>query len=57
MARKDVRLMLETAGDRELAVLPRIAERMDELIAEGYGDRDMAVLGAEALSASSPDDR
>ena len=49
MARKDVRLMLETAGDRELAVLPRIAERMDELIAQGLGDRDMGVMGAEAV--------
>ena len=51
MARKDVRLMLETAGDRGLAVLPRIAERMDELIAQGEGDKDMGVLGAEAVRA------
>ena len=33
MARKDVRLMLETAGERPLAVLPGIAVRMDQLIA------------------------
>ena len=52
MARKDVRLMIETAGDRGLAVLPRIAERMDELIAEGLGDRDMGVLGMEAVASA-----
>ena len=53
MARKDVRLMLETAAGRSLAVLPRIAERMDELIDEGFGDRDMGVLGAEAVRNAS----
>ena len=45
MARKDVELMLETAGGEELAMLPGLASRMDEVIAEGYGDRDMAVIG------------
>ena len=49
MARKDVRLMLETAGDRPLAALAAIATRMDALIAEGHGDKDMAVLGREAV--------
>ena len=28
MARKDVRLMIETAGDKPLAALPAIAARM-----------------------------
>lgn len=45
MARKDVRLMIETAGDKPLATLPGIAARMDELIAGGYGADDLAVLG------------
>ena len=54
MARKDVRLMLESAaaGGVSLAVLPAIAKRMDELIAQGHGQEDLAVLGAD--SAKSP---
>ena len=35
MARKDIGLMQETAGDRPMATLPGIAARMDELIAAG----------------------
>ena len=46
MARKDVRLMLETAAGRPLAALPAVATRMDELIEEGCGELDMAVLRA-----------
>jgi len=49
MARKDVRLMLETAGSQPLAALPAIAERMDALIAAGHGADDMAVLGRDAV--------
>ena len=45
MARKDVRLMMETAGDRPLSVLPSLATRMDELIKNGHGEEDLAVLG------------
>jgi 3-hydroxyisobutyrate dehydrogenase-like beta-hydroxyacid dehydrogenase len=45
MARKDVRLMLETAGDAPLSALPCVAKRMDDLIAQGHGDDDLAVLG------------
>lgn len=45
MARKDMRLMLETAEGQPLAMLPGLATRMDAVIAEGYGDRDMAVIG------------
>jgi len=45
MARKDVGLMIATAGKRPLAVLPGIAARMDAVISEGFGDRDMAVIG------------
>jgi 3-hydroxyisobutyrate dehydrogenase-like beta-hydroxyacid dehydrogenase len=49
MARKDVRLMLETAGDRPLAALPAIAARMDELIAQGHGAQDACVLGIDTV--------
>jgi 3-hydroxyisobutyrate dehydrogenase-like beta-hydroxyacid dehydrogenase len=45
MARKDVRLMMETADARPLATLPGIAARMDALIAEGYGAKDLAIIG------------
>lgn len=45
MARKDLRLMLETAGDAPLVALPGIAGRMDEMIARGDGHLDMAVIG------------
>lgn len=49
MARKDVGLMLEAAGDLPLAALPGIAARMDALIAEGHGDDDLAVIGLHAV--------
>lgn len=49
MARKDVRLMLETCGTRPLAVLPAIAARMDQLIGEGHGAKDASVLGIDAV--------
>ncbi len=53
MARKDVRLMLETAeaAQTPLHVLPAIAARMDDLIARGYGSRDMSVLGVDAAAS------
>jgi len=49
MARKDVRLMLETAGDLPLATLPSLAARMDALIAQGHGAEDMAVIATDAV--------
>jgi 3-hydroxyisobutyrate dehydrogenase-like beta-hydroxyacid dehydrogenase len=49
MARKDVRLMLETAGDRPMAALPAIAARMDQLIAQGHGALDASALGIDAV--------
>lgn len=49
MARKDVRLMLETAGDRPMAALPSVAARMDQLIAAGHGAEDSSVLGIDAV--------
>lgn len=52
MARKDVRLMLETAaaGPTPLHVLPAIAARMDALIAAGHGGDDMSVLGIDSVT-------
>lgn len=49
MARKDIRLMIETAAERPLATLPGIAARMDELIGEGHGTADLAVIGKESV--------
>ena len=48
MARKDVRLMLETVGNRPMAVLPGVAARMDQLIAAGRGAQDASVVGVDA---------
>ena len=44
MARKDLRLMIEAAGDQPLMVLPSIAERMDDAIARGYGKNDLGAI-------------
>jgi 3-hydroxyisobutyrate dehydrogenase-like beta-hydroxyacid dehydrogenase len=49
MARKDVRLMIETAGTKPLSSLPSIAARMDVLIAEGHGGEDLAVMGKDSV--------
>ena len=49
MARKDVRLMLETAADLPMSVLPGIAQRMDQLIAQGHGAEDASVVAIDAL--------
>jgi 3-hydroxyisobutyrate dehydrogenase len=51
MARKDVRLMLETAASKgaTLATLPGIAARMDALLAEGLGAQDWLVIARDAL--------
>ena len=44
MARKDVGLMLETAGDVGLTVLPAVAEAMDAAIEAGRGKEDFAAI-------------
>ncbi len=49
MARKDVRLMLETLGNQRLAALPAVAERMDQLISRGLGAEDASVLAIDAV--------
>jgi 3-hydroxyisobutyrate dehydrogenase len=52
MARKDARLMIEAAGLRDLAVLPAIATRMDDLIERGFGADDLGVLSVDAVPKS-----
>lgn len=49
MARKDVGLMLDTAGEG-LTVLPAIAAAMDRAIDEGDGDLDFTTLATRGLS-------
>lgn len=49
MAHKDIRLMIETAGDRPLATLPGILARMETSITEGRGHDDVGVLAADAV--------
>jgi hypothetical protein len=49
MARKDARLMIEAAGARELSFMPALAKRMDELIARGYGEKDLGILAVDAV--------
>lgn len=49
MARKDVRLMLETAGNLPMAALPGVAARMDQLIAAGHGAADSSVIAIDAV--------
>jgi 3-hydroxyisobutyrate dehydrogenase len=49
MARKDVRLMLEAADGYPLVVLPAIAHRMDEAIADGHAADDLAAVGASVV--------
>ena len=45
MARKDVRLMMAAAKSEPLVNLPGIAKRMDEVIAKGGGNLDLAAIG------------
>ncbi len=49
MARKDVRLMQETAAPRPLAVLDGLGARMDALLASGHGAKDLGALAVETL--------
>ena len=44
MARKDVRLMMESAGGADgLVVLPAVAGAMDRALAEGHAARDFSI--------------
>ena len=53
MARKDVRLMLETTGNLPMAALPAIAVRMDQLIDAGHGHEDAGVMAIDAVSGTA----
>ena len=55
MARKDVQLMLDTATARGEVphLLPAIAARMDALIAEGHGARDLAALAIGTIAPAA----
>lgn len=52
VARKDLRLMLETAGDAPTPMLSALAARMDEEIANGQGAEDFAVIGKPGSGAT-----
>jgi 3-hydroxyisobutyrate dehydrogenase-like beta-hydroxyacid dehydrogenase len=54
MARKDARLMIDAAEGRELVVVPAIAQRMDALIARGFGSDDLGVLAVDAVAKTGP---
>jgi len=45
VARKDLRLMLETAGTEITPMLRALAARMDDVIADGFGGDDFSVIG------------
>jgi 3-hydroxyisobutyrate dehydrogenase len=52
VARKDLRLMLETAGDEPMPMLSAFAARMDEEIANGQGSEDFAIIGKRRSGAT-----
>lgn len=52
MARKDIRLMIETAGALPLATLPGLAARMDALITAGHGAEDIGVISTDVVHPS-----
>ena len=49
MARKDMRLMLEAADGQPMAVLPAIADRMDDAIEKGHGKDDLGAIAAAVV--------
>ena len=48
MARKDTGLFLDVAKG-ELAILPSIAELMDQWIKKGYGSHDWTVIAKDVV--------
>jgi 3-hydroxyisobutyrate dehydrogenase-like beta-hydroxyacid dehydrogenase len=50
MARKDLRLMLESAGD--LQVLPAVATLLDRAIAAGHAHDDVGSIGADVVPSA-----
>jgi 3-hydroxyisobutyrate dehydrogenase-like beta-hydroxyacid dehydrogenase len=53
MARKDARLMIESARGKDLTVLPAVAKRMDALLERGFGADDLGVLAVDAVPKTS----
>jgi 3-hydroxyisobutyrate dehydrogenase-like beta-hydroxyacid dehydrogenase len=51
MARKDVRLMMQATKDEPLVGLPCVAKRLDELIASGGEELDIAAIGATSRTS------
>jgi 3-hydroxyisobutyrate dehydrogenase len=49
MARKDMRLMIEAAGNYSMTVLPSIARQMDKAIADGHAKDDLGAIAAELV--------
>jgi 3-hydroxyisobutyrate dehydrogenase-like beta-hydroxyacid dehydrogenase len=49
MARKDVALMLKTAGERPMAALSGVAARMDQLIGQGHGHAGTGIMAKDAV--------
>jgi 3-hydroxyisobutyrate dehydrogenase-like beta-hydroxyacid dehydrogenase len=49
MARKDIRLMLEAGQGQPMLVLPSVAKRMDEAIAQGHGKDDLGAIAAAVV--------
>jgi len=51
MARKDARLMIETAkqGGTKLSVIPAIAAEMDRWIQNGHGNDDWSVIAKDSI--------
>jgi 3-hydroxyisobutyrate dehydrogenase len=53
MARKDLRLMIESAGEQPVVVLPALAERMDAVLAAGHGRDDLAAIAIPVVGRGS----
>jgi 3-hydroxyisobutyrate dehydrogenase len=49
VARKDVRLMVESSGRENVPILRALAQRMDDVIAAGNADLDVGVLSKPGL--------
>ncbi len=47
MARKDLGLMLDAAGGRDLALLPAVGSRMDAMIGQGESEADLSILARD----------
>ncbi|HJL17182.1 MAG TPA: NAD(P)-binding domain-containing protein [Sandaracinaceae bacterium LLY-WYZ-13_1] len=50
MARKDLGLMVDAAGADALGVLPAMRERMDALLEEGEGEKDVGIVARDVAT-------